>query len=246
MKTTFAVTALLALAGTSHGFTVYQLAIQPNATIAPSSGGFVNQASIHSPAGMVTGSYLTWKFYGSYIATSTWLGVDRYGGGGTYFGQVANATMTAFIPAPEWNNDTGNILGGPGLGAANPAPNIDGGDAGVTWGAGDLANFAAPSAVSPVNGTPIDSLMIAQFVLTDPNATLTGDDLLVTFLSGDVFVPLDGSKAAEAPVRIEYERELIADGQEALVRAFLVAVPTPGAMGLMGITGLAALRRRRR
>lgn len=238
MRSALAASAVLALAGSSYGFIVQQFAIQPNAAITPSSGGFVNQPSIHSPAGLVTGSFLTWKFYGSYIANSTWLGADRYGGGGVYYGQIANATNTAFINAPEWNGDTGNILGGPGIDGGNPVPFIDGGPAGVTWGAGDLANFEAPSAVSPVNGQPINSVFFGQFVLTDPNAVLTGADLLVTIDGTDHFLPLDGSKGTGG-YAIDYEHV----GN--LVRGFVVQIPTPGSMGLLGIAGLAAIRRRR-
>lgn len=252
MNHCIAVSALLALAGSSYGFVVNQFALQPGATLSPSSGSFVNYGSGYflGPGSVVVDSRATWKNYGNAVLNTTWLAVDPDGGGPDVdaytnsFSRVL-AGLGGDPSVPEFSGSTANWLGTPGL--LNDGSAIDGGVAGVSWGAGSGDSFNATSSVSPVNAVSVDSIFFGYFVLTDPNATLTGTDLLMTINLGggnseNVFLPLDGTPSAQG-YAIEYEQQLAPDGSTVL-KGFVV-VPTPGAMGLMGIAGLAAIRRRR-
>jgi hypothetical protein len=270
MNHCIAVSALLALAGSSYGFVVNQFAVQPGAAITPSTGSFVNYASGYylGPGSVVIDSRTSWKAYGAYILNTTFLAVDPAGGGPDVDGYTNSFSRVLAGPGgdptvPQFSGSTANWLGTPGLLA--DGSKIDGGVAGVSWGAGSGDSFNAPSGFSPVNGVSVEHLFFGYFVLTDPNATLTGEDLLMTENLGggqgqNWFLPLDGSPSYKidpdtgahipGPYAIQYEHHsapaLPGRGQTAVLKGFVAIVPTPGAAGMLGMAGLAAIRRRRR
>lgn len=220
--------AILALTESSYGFVVWQVGIQPNQSITPSMGGFVNALSdyVHSSAGLVTNNGDVWSTYNTTIHATTWLALDRWGGGGNFYGLTTDPSGSAGpLPCPEWAGTYGNTLGGPGLGSADPAPAITAGDGGMVWFAGDAAGFMAPSAISPVNGVGVDSVFIGQFMLTDVNAVLTGADLVVSIDDANEFLPLNGSSSADG-YAIRYEEEVVS--QQKLIRAFVVQLTGGG------------------
>lgn len=245
MKTAFAASTVLLLAGSSYGFTFIAATIEPNGSISPSSGNFVNYYSGYylGPGSVVTDARNSWKNYFNTVVTTTWLGADPAGGGAIT--DAYNNPFSRELTGPGANPFAPLVSGSNanwfGEGLAPDGSVINAGPSGATWGPGSSLGFAMESEVSDVNGTAVDSVMIANFVLTDPNATLTGSDILVNIEGTLYALPLDGSKGSGG-FGLEYEVDQVATGKR--MRAFVV-VPTPGSVGLLGIAGLAAVRRRR-
>ncbi len=104
------------------------------------------------------------------------------------------------------------------------------------------AGFQAPPADSPGDGGSVDWSFFGYVVHTGPSATLTGTRRLATMDGGNDNRPVDGSKG-ENGFAIAYEEHVSGLGDKVL-KGFVV-IPTPGAMGLLGFAGLAAIRRRR-
>ncbi len=259
MKTFVAASAVVALAGSSYGFVVNTLSVVPGGTIQPSSGSFVNTYDgyyLGAGQGIVTGDGNQWNDYRASIEGTSFLAIDRFGGADGFSGSANIKGGTVVVP--EHNLASGTELfagtGGVNVGfisdglGSGTASSFAGGTAGYAWSASAANSFQAPSAVSTVNGAQVDSIFIGQFVLTDPAANLTGDDLFSKLdpdgagpnPSIDVFLPLDGSPGT-AGFQLVYERDRLFAGQ---VEAFIV-IPTPGAAGVLGLAGLAAIRRRR-
>ena len=249
MTTALAASTVLALAGSSHGFIVNQFAVQPNGNISPSSGAFVNYYNGYflGNGSLVTGARGDWKNYGNSILSTTWLGADPRGGGtdadayaNSFSLELAGPGANPFVPLV--NAGGGNWLGGATDGLQNDGSAILGGLSGVSWGAGSGDNFELASEVSLVNGISVDSVFFGYFVMSDPGAVLTGTDLLVTIDGVNNFLPLDGTKGSGG-YAIGYEEHITPQGDK-VIKGF-VLVPTPGAAGLLGLAGLAAIRRRR-
>lgn len=247
MRHAYAASAVLALAGTAHAFVVHQFQIQPNESIEPSSGGFWNyEFGAFVSGNLVTGTRNTWVNYDALLQQTTWLAIDRAGGGGNF-----SATLTGPGPdpdVPEWNRDTTSQLGG-GVRMLDAsgyiATGLDGGPEGYVWGYDPVSPFAATSAVSPVNGITKDSIFVGNFALTDEDAVLVGAPLLVTIDGADHLLALSGAPDAFG-YRIEYERystDYSFDGTS--LRAFVV-IPAPGPAALLASIGLALRRRRAR
>lgn len=249
MNFTPAASAVLALAGTSYGFTVSQFQIQPNQFIEPSSGSFFNAEggfaiALGTKNLVDTSNRGTWKDFADYLGTTTWLAVDRSGGGGVYSLPLTGGPGPDPL-APEWNGNTTGELGGGTRqlrGGTDTISGIDAGPDGYIWGYDPVMPFAAPSAVTPVNGVPKDSIFFGNFGLSDTDAVLTGAPLLVTIDGVDHFLVLDGTPDPDG-YRIEYERDIGA--LSASLRAFVV-VPAPGVLGTLSLAGLHLTRRRRR
>jgi hypothetical protein len=196
---------------------------------------------------LVTGARSSWGNYGPAILSTTWLGVDRRGGGADIDGFTNSFSLLLAGPGadpfvPEFTAAGGNWLGGASDGLQADGSAILGGLSGVSWGAGSGDSFQAPSEVSLVNGVSVDSIFFGYFVMSDPAAVLTGTDLLVTIDGVNNFLPLDGSKGTGG-YAIAYEEHVTPQGDKVL-KGFVV-IPTPGAAGLLGFAGLAAIRRRR-
>ncbi len=249
---------LLVLAGTAHGFTVSQFQIQPDQFIEPSVGAFYNyyegawiyytQGNADNMLGVETRSY--WNNYGPGIRSTTWLAIDRKGGGGE-FSRVLDGPGPDPI-VPEWTGFTTDDFGagdrklrfGEDVGD-DLLSGLDAGPDGYIWGYDPINGFEALSSVSPVNGVSKDSIFFGQFVLTDPNATLVGAPLLVTIDGVDRFLPLDGTPDADG-FRVEYESFSTPSNFNDYtgLRAFVV-VPAPGALPLLAAAALGASGRRR-
>ena len=256
MNKGIAVSALLALAGSSYGFIVNQVAVQPGGNITPSAGLFVNYYSCFfcGPGSVVTDARATWKTYGGGLLETTWLASDPAGGGAITdiftnpFSRVL-AGPGADPRVPTHSGGTANWLGtgvhGTDHGLLNDGSAILGGVAGVSWGAGAGDGFATNSSVTPVNSVSVDSVFFGYFVMSDPGAVLTGPDLLVTIDGINRFLPLDGSKGpGTGGYAIEYETGVTPGGNR-LIRGFVV-IPSPGTAAFLGIPGLAMFARRRR
>jgi hypothetical protein len=252
MKTFVAASAVVALAGSSYGFIVNSLSLTPGSTLAPSSGSFVNSYSgfyLGAGKGIVTGDGNAWNDSRSYIENTTWLAIDRAGGADGFSGSASYGKGGTVTNVPEFNLGNGVELftgtGGTEVGLLNDGSAFVGGTAGYAWSAPAAAGFEAPSAVSNVNGVPVDSIFIANLVLSDPAANLVGDDLFakIDLEDGnggqDIFLPLDGSEGTFG-FSLLFERDRQFEGQ---LEVFIV-VPTPGAAGVLGLAGLAAIRRR--
>ncbi len=250
MTTALAASTVLALAGSSHGFVVNQFAVQPNASIAPSSGSFVNYYSGYylSPGSVVTDNRGSWKNYGAAILTTTWLAMDPQGAGdyvdaynNPLSREAAGPGANPFVP--QWAGGTANWLSALATDGLQPDGSaILGGTAGVSWGAGPADGFAGTSQVSNIPGFgSVESMMFGHFIV-DNGATLVGQDLLSTIDGVNQFLPLDGSPGTGG-FQIAYQRTDLGNGLDRLVG--FVIIPTPGAAGLLGIAGLAAIRRRR-
>ena len=224
-RTSLAASVVLALAGSSHGFVVNQFAVQPGRAITPSSGSFVNYSSGYytGPGSVVTDARSTWQSYGASILNTTWLATDPAGGGVDIDGYTNSFSRVLAGPgndpsAPEFSGSTANYLGagtaGVDSGLLNDGSAILGGSAGISWGAGAGASLNAPSSVSPVNDEWLNSIFFGYFVLTDPNAVLTGAPLLMAEnlgggQSSNWFLPLDGTQNTQSGrFRIEYEEHL--------------------------------------
>ena len=250
MYSAFAASAVVALSGTSHGFLVNQFAVQPMGNITPTSGAFVNYYNGYylGNGSLVTGARGDWKNYGNSILSTTWLGADPDGGGAdvdaytnSFSLELSGPGANPFVPVV--NAGGGNWLGGAGDGLQNDGSAILGGDSGISWGAGSGDNFEVASSISLVNGVSVDSIFFGYFVLTEQGANLMGTDLLVTIDGANHFLPIDGSKGV-SPYGIQYERHTTPEGNDVL-KGFVYVVPTPGAMGVLGLAGFAAIRRRR-
>jgi hypothetical protein len=247
MRTAFAASAVLALAGSSYGFIVNSLAIQPNASIAPSSGSFLNSYAgfyLGAGKGIVTGDGNFWSSQRSYIEGTSWLAIDRAGGADGFSGSASYGKAGVVFNVPEFNLGNGVELfagvGGTDVGLLDDGSAFLGGASGYAWSAPASAGFQAPSSVSAVNGEDVDSVFIANLVLSEPGATLVGEDLFAKIDGQDVFLPLDGSPGTFG-YQLAFENNRQLQGQ---VEVFIV-IPTPGAAGLLGVAGLAAIRRRR-
>lgn len=263
MRRVVAASAVLTLAGTAHAFIVSQFAIGPGGSITPSSGLFVApiEEVVLGNGSVVTDTSATWRHYSSYIFSGTWLGADPAGGGPDIDGFTNSFTRFVVGPGPggdptvpQWSGSAANFLAGwsqqhgidYGIRADGTA--ILGGSAGISWGAGPQDSFNAYSMVSPVNGVSVDSIFFGYFVLADPNATLLGDDLIMTINDGDwtghnVFLALDGTPSPEG-YAIRYEAHVSPWGDRVL-KGFVVLVPGPGVGGVGAMGALALMRRRR-
>ena len=192
------------------------------------------------PGGFVIGSL-------SYLMGTTWLAMDPLGGASGYSG-VSNPgppLIDEFStpPAPLVTGHNGEWLGGDNDGLQDDGSAIVGGAAGAAWGPGPSMNFSMDSEVSLVNGASVDSVFIGHFAPTDPSATLVGGDILSVIDGVNTYTPLDGSPGTGG-YSLAYERGVTSLG--AVYIDMFIVVPTPGVAGLLGIAGLAAVRRRRR
>lgn len=201
-----------------------------------------------------------WRFELDNLMASTWLALDPYGpkgldgtasyGQGWYGFQSApprNGQPATNVHHPAFNS----ILGTEGAGLAvnglygDP---VDGdglsigffGDrAGFAWSAGIENSFDAFSESSVLLGAEQDSLFLGHFVLSDPGATIIGDDLLVSFRRSSpgpeagklVRLPLDGSPYAIAGVTLQlsFERTTFTNslGTFTALDMYLVSSGTP-------------------
>jgi hypothetical protein len=244
MRTCIAAAAVVALSGAAHGFVVNTVSVRPNTMISPSVGSFFLDATwLNGDNMLVTGSADDWFANQPTIESNTFLALDRQGGASGY-SLLAATKGGDNVLIPEWNAATGNSIGvttpGVDYGILFDGSGIMGGSGGIAWDAGPGGGFAAPSADSLVNGRTIDSIFIGMISLSDPSADLVGDDLYAKIDGADILLPLDGSPGTGG-YALEFERNRLYSGQ---VEMFIV-VPTPGALGLLGVAGLAATRRRR-
>ena len=241
---------ILALTGTSFGFIVSQLQIQPNEFIEPSFGAFYNyyNGAWIDGVNLVLGYAGNWRSYRNYISSSSWLALDRWGGDGDFFGVEHGPGPP--VHAPEWNGRTAYDLGGGRTFVSNDLgtsliSGIDGGPSGYVIGLPSVPelSLSAPSAISPVNGTPKDSIFFGNFILTESSATLVGDDLVFIIDGVDHFLPVDGTPGTSG-FYIEYETFVAPANGLSGIRAFLVA-PAPGSATLLAGFGFVAAHRRR-
>jgi hypothetical protein len=245
--------AVLALAGSAYGFIVHSITIQAGESISPSSGSFMNSYSgfyLGAGKGMVSGEGSFWNDSRAYIETTTWLALDRAGGADGFSGSASYGKGGIVFDVPEFNASHGleTYAGTPGVdvGLLDDGSAILGGSAGYSWSAPASDEFMAPSSVSTVNGVEDDSIFIANLALTDPNAWLTGADLLVDITLGGTRTvaafPLDGWYS-DCGALLYAERDRLFSGQ---LELFIGGIPAPGgALPIVSLAAAAWTRRRR-
>jgi hypothetical protein len=234
----------------SHGFVVESVAIQAGATLEPTRGAFVNTGAgvwiEHGSSVLVAGGPGVWSDSRSELDATSFLALDERGGADDYslVYSVKGPPFQIITPRVNAEGTFGavTLAGTPGVdaGILDDGSAILGGAAGVAYGPGDWWGGELASAVSTVNGRPIDSMFIGNLVLTDPAAEITGADLVVRIDGRDVALPLDGSAGTDG-YRLEQERDRVVAGG----RELFVVVPGPGVLAA-GALGLAGATRRRR
>ena len=246
MKSIIAASAVLAVAGTASAFQISAMGFNNNVVVAPSVGAFVSEPYI-DPVNVATDNN-TWNPANPYrdaILSSSFLALDRqkpanFFGSSTGFG--------AGFPAPE---RTFSIGTGTGFGFSGGV--LEAGPAGAGYGI-DPSDVPLPdSAVSLINGEEFDSFWVGRFVGTEAGFDLTGEGLRVQIdQGGEAVLTFDGASFSinGSPYALRFERSgnlpdpLARGGAEAL-DMYVVLVPTPGSAALLGLAGLATLRRRR-
>ena len=255
------------------------------ASITPSSGAFVTQNAAPDEENLylvgsdsASGKLLvdngagTWKNNLDALMASTWLSVDRFGpngqDGAAAYGTGWYGTAPTLPPGSPLVHVPGGerSIGGPGLvanGLNGDPVNGDGRSPGFFADASGFAwwndhGTATESAGSFINAQRFSSIFIGHFVLTDPNATLLGEDLLAFFWphtpqpdAGEVYnIPLDGSLgstldgSATVPYWLEYERTTFTNSLGTFTALDMYLVPAPAAV--LPLLALAPLARRRR
>jgi hypothetical protein len=247
----------------------------PDNRVRPSSGSlrlaevYDSSSSAYVPEfnsntyGLVTGTGTTWSTRRSDINNSSWFAGDSTGPDGAYTSGVGATNR------PAWNagyasNPTysgiGTPLGPSWIGSGDGdslVAEIDGGEGGWSfvfdiapvWDDTPFTGMAAN--VSPLGGPSImdglhydwaESVFVGRMTLTDPTAYLEGS-LLVT--TRDQRGPAEGFQLDMDGTTNESLKLLqVRDG--ASINLFIVEVPAPGVVGVMGLAGVFAGWRRRR
>ncbi len=262
-------------------FEILSSAVIPDASITPSSGSFVTQDAVPGGEGVslvdgvrVRTDPAAWIAGLDVTMASTWLTHDRWGpkgrdGTATYgqgwFETATGPAGTARVPEAE------HSLGGPGLAInGNDGDPVDGdglspgffaASGGFLWDRepGDFTR----SDRSIINGQPMQSIFLGHFVLSDPDATLVGERLLIGMepivpnTYPGIFVPLDGSRGVdllnsnpittgdEVPFWIEYERVTFTNALGTFTALDMYLVPAPSALAFPALALVPLLRRRR-
>lgn len=275
-------TALIALAGSTHAanFTVVTAAVLNDNSITPSAGSFRTQlpqpnaenAFLTSGNITVLNDRITWRDNLDQLMASTWLDLDPLGpagvDGNATYGTGWSRTLTdpagnnpVNVPAANAsigdfglavNGANGDTVNGDGL-----SPGFFADPSGFGWSAPIEDDFEVNSAFSQVNARGIESIHAGHFVLTDPNASLVGGDLLVVLdaNAGYFYLPLDGGFGNEIhPItkeilgptlfRLEYERTTFTNSLGTFTALDMYIVPAP-ATALAPLAVIPAFRRRR-
>ncbi len=247
---------ILALAGSAHGFVCNFVGIQAGESIRPSAGVLVNyyQGVWLDNGSLVTGLVSEWDTYPAEIEATSWLAMDRYGAGAPGFPGAPLYSDSATsggttVNVPETRADTGTYTGtgvhGVDHGILEDIPGhhateVRGGSTGITWG------NDTPSAVSPLNGGNPDAVFIANLVFQELTALPVGADLAAQIDGVNMFLALDGTPNSDG-YSIIYEINTVTlppamGGTGRQVRLYIT--PTPGALSVIALAGLAATRRR--
>lgn len=269
MKSVLAASAVMALAGSSYGFTLLTIGQNAGDSISASSGSLVVTETYASGYGylprwngaqqMVTGLAAEWTASRAAIDGSSWFGIDPVGPGGYLGGTVASNKR------PLWTNVAGNnaaqqftanlrignvIAVGSGDGD-NLVSAITTDQAG--WGfapqrlAGNPNGPAGNGAISVLNSLSgdalvdsVESVFIGHFTLTNAQASLVG----TLAISVEGVGPADGFQLnfnGEANLGFALAQVRRGSG----VDVYVVEIPAPGALAAFGLAGLAGIRRRR-
>jgi hypothetical protein len=262
----------------AESFSTRSVAVDVGATLRPSAGSFLSgepvpgQEDLYLSPGqpLVTRSATLWGDFRDSVMASTWFARDRFGPSGPdgsavygegFFGSVtgrpggpaivATEPIGTYVGTPDSglavNGQNGDPVDGDGL-----SPGFNGGVAGFGYSGipGDVDMFSAPSLLG---GEIRQSLFVAHLVLSDPTATLVGDDLIIGIRGvGGLRFPLDGGAAYGVDdtgvfpgFRLVQERVTFTNSLGTFTAIDLYIVPAPGGVGAIAL-GLAAGARRRR
>ncbi len=274
MKSVLAASAVMALAGSSYGFTLISVGISPGSPgVSASSGSIVVSEAYDSSAGvtvpswsgaqlMVTGAAGAsgWSGQRAAIMGSSWFGIDPRSPGAWSGGtNAANAR-------PMWTDISADtaaggytlnlrigtaVLVGGGDGN-NLVSNINAGANGMAYapqrGALNVyggAGNGAPSTLASGSGDALIDSVESVFV---GHFTLTDANAALT---GFIAVTLDGQGPAQGfdlPLDGSFADNGVAIVQVrngTAVDVYVAEVPAPGALAAFGLAGLAGIRRRR-
>jgi hypothetical protein len=244
----------VSLGETAGAFVVDHVRIAPGASIEPSAGSLnVDHQWLGPERLLVRGDPIPWQLDRDLVEANTFLALDERGGASDYSVTAFPKVGTPF-PIPRWTDPTGLDFGSgvPGVdsGILADGSGILGGATGASWGPDPtVPPREARSLESLVNGRTIDSMFIGTLSLTDPGATLIGDDLVALIDPDDdgpmglwdVPLGLDGG-AGPFGLRLELERDRLYAGH---VEMFIV-VPAGGPLAAALVVAAGAGRRRRR
>lgn len=255
-----------------NGFNVRVMAMNVGSEIRPSSGVFNNLTAANPGAfldtsktnALVRSDFEIWDPAGrrAEVDDTTYFAFDsakpsNFSGESLPLNPFSSDPITNPAPAVTLaTSDAGGVGLGQGInGLRADGTAIEGGSAGWGFGPDFLTGntFARVQAgLNSLNGVEYRSLFIARFVLP-AGATLVGDDLRFLLGAGtstnwvDLTIPLDGGvDDVLGDYRFEYERSPAgAFAPAGYERLDMYIVPGPGAAAVLGLGGLAALRRRR-
>lgn len=272
MKSVLAASAVMALAGSSYGFTLFTIGQNAGDSISASSGSIVIDEGYDSSVGgyanlwsgdqlMVTGvaAAAGWSGNRAAINASSWFGIDPYGPGNYQGG------TTAANQRPLWSNVAGNTV------AQNFTANLrigsvltpgsgDGDDlvSAVTtdqagWGfapqrlAGNPNGPAGNGAISTLNSFSGDALVDSVESVFVGHFTVTDPGAV---LVGTLAISIEGVGPADGfPLNFDGTPNLgfaiaqVRSGDS--IDVYVVEIPAPGALAAFGLAGLAGIRRRR-
>jgi len=272
MKSVLAASAVLALAGSSHGaFTLISLGIGPNQSVSASSGSIrfaevtVSSSYVSQWTGgqlMVTGvgGAAGWTNNRAAINNSSWFGIDPKGPDGLYAGGT-NASNNR----PLWSDVSANTaaagftanlrIGTPVLAGFGDGDNlissVGGGAAGFAYApqrlAGNVNGPAGNGCISAINPGTGDALLDTVDRVFLGHFTLTNSN---ASLQGNLLITLDG---VGDPAGFNMNLDgtvvngvgLVQVRTGSSINVYLAEVPAPGALAALGLAGLATARRRR-
>ncbi len=259
-------------------FNLVTAAVTTDHSVVPSSGAFLTQfaqpglENFFVPNDLiVTDGPIDWRDSLDEIMTSSWVAMDRLGpkgaDGAAAYGTGWKGTKpllsggSVHLPEATFRfrdspdgflaNGQGGDIDGDGLSIG-----LFGGDLGAQWTAGTPQGLL--SLPTRINGVTRHSMFVGHFALSDPDAVLVGEDLLVGFdptspgpeAGRQYRVPLDGTRGADritgdtVPFRLEYERVTFTNSLGTFTALDMYLVPAPAAAAPL-LLGVGLPRRRR-
>jgi len=202
-----------------------------NPTANPVEGGYV-----------YSGNVSLWGFQSSFdLSTNSKAATGNQAFGGFFTLKNTTAAVHQFIIDLNVTNDpsTGNALAGGSVGGV-----LLGGPAG-----GSLQGVGNGAVWQAIINRPTGSTIVAGLMSGNPFTVTTcanqGGSIAREFFGNDPNIPSlpIGPLGTSRTIRMQF---LLGAGSEvSLATSFVVQVPAPGAIALLGISGLAARRRRR-
>ena len=271
MKSVLAASAVMALAGSSYGFTLLTIGMSAGSSgINASSGSIVVTEVYNSSYGiyqnpwngsqlMVTGAPADWVNNRAAIMGSSWFGIDP-NSPGAWTGGSTPANARPLRSNEAGNNDafgfTANLRIGnvvlTGAGDGNSLVSNVGTDA-AGWGfapqrlAGNVNGPAGNGAISTVASGSGDGVIDSVESVFIGHFTLTDGQ---ASLEGFINISLEGAGPVDGfDLNLNGEAQfgvgLVQVRNGSAIDVYVAEIPAPGALAAFGLAGLAGIRRRR-